>query len=235
MHGKALGQKVRRMRKQRAWTQSHLAAVAGISTRTLQRLENRGACAPETLMAVANAFDVDVREFTQPLPSAETGAALPPPSSRKQKTTDMELPDNPSFAQRAIIRGSALYLGLVVLAVAATLLLFPESSYPLVIEGQENLDAVQYRKFIQQGAIVLAIMLGFWAGFSGALKKSWFFGLIVLGLGLVVSVSAYSILPWLEYPHDRYSPGALWMFVGLVPLAVSWALVNAGFWVLERW
>lgn len=235
MHGKALGQKVRQMRKKRAWTQSHLAAVAGISTRTLQRLESRGACAPETLMAIANAFDIDVREFTDTPFSAPLETNDPSFLSEQSKTRVMELPENPSFAQRTIIWGSVMYLGVVALAVLAAFLLFPESSYPLVVEGQENLDAVQYRKYIQQGAIVLAIMLGFWAGFSGALKKSWFFGLIVLGLGVLASVSAYSILPWLEYPHDRYSPGATWMFVGLVPLVVSWALVNIGFRVLERW
>ncbi|MDR8391515.1 helix-turn-helix domain-containing protein [Aliifodinibius sp. S!AR15-10] len=64
MSNNRLARMVRSLRKQRSWSQSHLAKAAGVSTRTIQRLERRGTCSQETLLSVAAAFDVDVKEFT---------------------------------------------------------------------------------------------------------------------------------------------------------------------------
>lgn len=56
---------VKKARLERAWTQSQLAEVAGVDLRTIQRLEKDGTASHETLMAVANAFEIDVKELTQ--------------------------------------------------------------------------------------------------------------------------------------------------------------------------
>lgn len=53
-------EKIRRWREERHWSQEHLAAVAGIGVRTVQRIENGGTASNETLMALAAAFSVDV-------------------------------------------------------------------------------------------------------------------------------------------------------------------------------
>lgn len=64
MANRALANKVKLLREQKAWSQSHLARAAGLSTRTVQRVENRGDCSKETMLSLAAAFDVDVEELT---------------------------------------------------------------------------------------------------------------------------------------------------------------------------
>lgn len=56
-----IGDRIRSLREARAWTQAHLADAAGVSLRTIQRLESVHSCSPETLLALAAALDVDVR------------------------------------------------------------------------------------------------------------------------------------------------------------------------------
>lgn len=51
---------IKRWREERQWSQEHLAQLAGIGVRTLQRIENGDATSPETLKALAAAYDVDV-------------------------------------------------------------------------------------------------------------------------------------------------------------------------------
>jgi transcriptional regulator with XRE-family HTH domain len=61
----ALATIVRNERQKRNWTQEHLAQIADVSTRTIQRLETDGAHSPETLRAVATAFDIDCKEMIE--------------------------------------------------------------------------------------------------------------------------------------------------------------------------
>ena len=49
---------VRRLRDARAWSQEHLAAAAGVSARTIQRVESEGTASHETRLAIAAAFNV---------------------------------------------------------------------------------------------------------------------------------------------------------------------------------
>lgn len=53
--------RVRKEREERAWPQRQLADAANVSPRTIQRLERDGSASFETLMAVAGAFDIDVK------------------------------------------------------------------------------------------------------------------------------------------------------------------------------
>lgn len=57
---KADADKIKRWREERHWSQEHLAEVAGIGLRTIQRIETGEAASRETLMALAAAFNVDV-------------------------------------------------------------------------------------------------------------------------------------------------------------------------------
>lgn len=56
--------RVKEMREERAWTQSQLAEVAGINLRTVQRVERDGAASFDTLMALANAFEIEVKQLS---------------------------------------------------------------------------------------------------------------------------------------------------------------------------
>jgi len=60
-----IGDQIRALREEKAWTQAHLADASGISLRTIQRLETLHGCSPETLLSLAAALDVDVRSLTE--------------------------------------------------------------------------------------------------------------------------------------------------------------------------
>ncbi|MFV8258254.1 helix-turn-helix domain-containing protein [Bdellovibrio bacteriovorus] len=55
---------VKRQRAERAWPQRQLAEAAKVNLRTIQRLERDGSASFETLLAVAGAFDIDVKDLT---------------------------------------------------------------------------------------------------------------------------------------------------------------------------
>ena len=66
---------LRREREVRAWSQSHLAEVAGLSMRTVQRIEHSGSASLESAKAIAAAFDTQV----EALLLAETELPKPKP------------------------------------------------------------------------------------------------------------------------------------------------------------
>lgn len=55
---------VKREREERAWPQRQLAEVAGVNLRTIQRLERDGTASFDTLMGVAQAFNMDVKQLS---------------------------------------------------------------------------------------------------------------------------------------------------------------------------
>jgi DNA-binding XRE family transcriptional regulator len=63
-------QVIKALRNQKAWSQEHLASAAGISLRTVQRIETEGAASAETRLALAGAFGIDVSRLAPKLPSA---------------------------------------------------------------------------------------------------------------------------------------------------------------------
>lgn len=65
-----LAAKVRDLRTERSWSQDHLAAAAGVSLRTVQRVEGGYACAADTLMALAAAFGISAAELTSLVPAS---------------------------------------------------------------------------------------------------------------------------------------------------------------------
>src|SRR5216683_2762776 len=54
------GKKIQQLREGRAWTQEQLAAAAVLEPRTIQRVEKDQTKNPETLLAIAGAFNVDL-------------------------------------------------------------------------------------------------------------------------------------------------------------------------------
>ncbi len=65
--------KIRRLRLERTWTQEHLAEVAGISYRTIQRIEATSKAGMESIRALANAFEIDSTDLIRPSPKAAEG------------------------------------------------------------------------------------------------------------------------------------------------------------------
>ncbi|MCR9080435.1 MAG: helix-turn-helix domain-containing protein [Hyphomonadaceae bacterium] len=56
--------KIKRWREERFWSQEHLAELAGLGLRTVQRIENGDPASKESVMALAAAFNVDVIALT---------------------------------------------------------------------------------------------------------------------------------------------------------------------------
>lgn len=61
----ALAGRVRDLRTERSWSQEHLAGAAGLSLRTIQRVESGYTCAGDTLLALAAAFEIPASELTK--------------------------------------------------------------------------------------------------------------------------------------------------------------------------
>jgi len=58
---------VKETRINRGWTQAQLAELCAVNIRTIQRVENDGTASLETTMALAAAFDLEIKElFTDP-------------------------------------------------------------------------------------------------------------------------------------------------------------------------
>jgi transcriptional regulator with XRE-family HTH domain len=57
--------KLRRLREDRHWSQDHLAELAGVGVRTVQRIENGERASNESLMALAAAFNVDASDLAE--------------------------------------------------------------------------------------------------------------------------------------------------------------------------
>lgn len=70
---------VRRLRESRAWSQEHLAGVAGLSVRTVQRVERGDGASLETRMALASALGVEPAVLCAPSPNALEASAPPVP------------------------------------------------------------------------------------------------------------------------------------------------------------
>ena len=51
--------KIKRWREERHWSQEHLADLAGVGIRTVQRIENGEQASRDTIMAIAAAFNVE--------------------------------------------------------------------------------------------------------------------------------------------------------------------------------
>lgn len=80
-----VGAKVKSLREARCWSQAHLAQASCVNIRTIQRLEAGEPCAHETLLAIAAALEVDVRELNGGgSPAADPGEAARPPVYAKR-------------------------------------------------------------------------------------------------------------------------------------------------------
>jgi transcriptional regulator with XRE-family HTH domain len=68
---------LKHLRDTRAWSQEQLAEIAGLNTRTVQRVEASGKAAQETCMALASALGVPASALmTQPVDVSTAASAL---------------------------------------------------------------------------------------------------------------------------------------------------------------
>jgi len=65
---------VRKLRESKSWTQEHLANAAGVSLRTIQRMESDGSASAESRLAVAAALGVPVESIRLALDEGSVAA-----------------------------------------------------------------------------------------------------------------------------------------------------------------
>lgn len=63
---------IKTLRKQKNWSQDELATAAGLSYRTIQRIESAGNCSLESKKALASALEVDLDELKYKPPQSAT-------------------------------------------------------------------------------------------------------------------------------------------------------------------
>ncbi|GMM86744.1 helix-turn-helix transcriptional regulator [Pseudoalteromonas sp. MTN2-4] len=56
--------KLKQLRESKAWSQSHLAEVSGISLRTIQRIEKSGIASLESVKSICATFGIQVADIS---------------------------------------------------------------------------------------------------------------------------------------------------------------------------
>ncbi len=117
MQMKPNAEKIKRWREERLWSQEHLADLAGLGLRTVQRIENGDSASHDSVMALAAAFNVDVSALTY---DAEAEAAKAAQRETAEKTAGLRLSfwihlaswiiGMTTFAAISITEGSAVML-----------------------------------------------------------------------------------------------------------------------------
>lgn len=55
--------KLKQLRESKAWSQSQLADIAGISLRTVQRIEKSGVASSESVMSICSAYGIETNDL----------------------------------------------------------------------------------------------------------------------------------------------------------------------------
>lgn len=96
---------VRKLRIEKGLTQEQLAAMSGISTRTLQRIERGAKASPETLKCIASVLETDFsdlrKEQEMPVQTTDPDASLPQLSTDEQDAMEY-VRDIKSFYTHAV-------------------------------------------------------------------------------------------------------------------------------------
>ena len=123
--------KIRRWRDERHWSQEHLADLAGIGVRTIQRIENGEAASRESLMALAAAFNVDVYVLT-----ADTKADAARKRKEKQRKGLAALRLSFWISLASYVFGMILFAGISIGAGGGTyLMLWPSIWWTVGVAG----------------------------------------------------------------------------------------------------
>ena len=105
---------IRMRRLQKGWSQEQLADMAGVSTRTVQRLERGAKASPETLKCLAAVLETDFTDLQEPAPMQQTPQTTPPHDAAAEQEALEYVRDIKAFYNHLIVFGVTC-LALVVL------------------------------------------------------------------------------------------------------------------------
>lgn len=219
MSAEQLALYVQKLRRQRSWTQAHLAEASNLSLRTVQRLERGDSCSRETLLAVAGAFNISVEDLTARL-YRSPATAISPSTSKLRRLIMF----GKESAQRLFSWTGLFYLaGVLAIAVYGNYRFPGFVGHPF--PSLEN-DISAYRQFLAISGILSAIYLGIWSGLLSGWQAPFWRGFLFLGAGVFATLLIFSTLPWIKYPNDQYPVPALWVMYCLLPTVGIWLLTG---------
>lgn len=108
---------IQKLRLQRGWSQQQLAELSGLSSRTIQRIENGQPASAESLKSLASVFEIDFTTLTSEPDMSATATATATASTQAQQDEQLAL------AKVRKIRGFYIHLTqyVVVIAVLAVI------------------------------------------------------------------------------------------------------------------
>ena len=171
-------QKIRNMRDQKCWSQQQLADMAGISLRTLQRVEASSVASQETIKSLASVFEVECEAlFPAPAePEAQLIAQAQTSDTPGQSGADVSAAPQPlskPSADIAMHRKQFFITFAVLLAVYAFGLF---SVFGALGEQRIDEDAFGFYKNLLSVAFLIGIIGNVVRAFrKGAISKSDFF------------------------------------------------------------
>jgi len=83
-----------------------------------------------------------------------------------------------------------------------------------------------YHGYLKYSSLTLSLVLGIGSGLFGVWRKSWWQGIAALAAGVIVTLSAFSLLPWEFFEHDKYAAPAAWVFTAGVPALLAWGITS---------
>lgn len=106
---------IQKLRLQRGWSQQQLAELSGLSSRTIQRIENGQPASAESLKSLASVFEID---FTTLTSEPDMSATTPAPATAIA-TTQAQQAEQLALARVRKIRGFYIHLTQYVVVIAA--------------------------------------------------------------------------------------------------------------------
>lgn len=136
---------IRALRKERGWSQQQLADMAGVTRRTVQRVEQGSRASVETLKALAAVFDVDFRSLrTETLDSSQGNASY----ERERELEEQAL----AYGRRMkdFLQVASCYLVLAILflilfrASMIMIMIFAALGFCVLIQGLVAFDILKF-------------------------------------------------------------------------------------------
>ena len=108
---------IQKLRLQRGWSQQQLAELSGLSSRTIQRIENGQPASAESLKSLASVFEIDFTTLTSEPDMSATATATATAATQAQQDEQLAL------ARVRKIRGFYIHLAqyVVVITVLAVI------------------------------------------------------------------------------------------------------------------
>lgn len=155
--------KIKQLREQRCWSQLQLSEMAGVSLRTLQRVEAKSVASHETIKSIAAVLEIDCDKLL-PSPKESTAHTSEQPSQTEQK------PDSKPEPEEKIVTRKELFVTLLILMASAAI------GYGVVFWAYSD-GRIDHEQFVMFKDIVSG---GFLVGFLGLAYRAYKADLIAL-------------------------------------------------------